>query len=1255
MCAALVGAGAASWLEPTAEAAVSSKPDYAVTVVSGPSFAAPGEYFTLTTTICNAGGVVAPWNEAVIMQSFDLTIDMTDLALDTIFVPALAPGQCDTQLTRVAAWQSGASYLGLIVDPFNQVVEDSETNNSLASAPSAIGFAPDLVVTAISGPPSANGSFTVTATLCNRGTLAGYAGELRFYASVDPTITGSFEDPERADVYLGSGWPDRLEPNHCASTPTTLSSPPGQGAFYLGATIDEQGWVDELFESDNHFTGALIGFGDAPDLVVTAVSGPPSASAPFAIAATVCNQGTRASSGGAVRFYASADRTITGALESPPSPDLFLGSRAVPALQPGQCETSSASATPPSGTGAFYLGAIVDEAGELGELIESNNHTTGAQIGLGDAPDLVVTAVSGPPSANGRFAISSTVCNQGTSPAIGVDVQFYASTDATITGSSENSGSADALLGARTVGLLAPGQCDTGALDVSPPPATGAFYLGAIVDERNLVGELIESNNHTTGALIGFGNGPDVVVTAISGRPGAFSVTVCNQGTRPADGVDVELYASDDATIVDWFEDPRAPDVGLGSVFVDHLPPGRCELAVVTGDPSSPLEGAFYVGAIVSPMYGELVDANNHFTGPLTGFGWLPDLVVTAVSGPPSASGAFTLTSTVCNQGSYTNWGAVEVRHYASLDPTITGTAERPFASDRFLGSRFVGFLLPGQCDTGAIDVASPEPGVFYLGAIVDESDVVRELFETNNHTTGALIGIGDGPDLVVTAVTGPPVASAPFAIAATVCNQGTQPSSSVDLRFYASVDPTITGAAEDPARADFLLGSRSVGPLAPGQCVSGSSSATPPPGPGAYYLGAIVDEAREVAELIEANNHTTGALIGLGYAPDLVVTAVTGPPAASGRFAVSSKVCNRGTLASGVADVRLYATADLTLTGTLESPVTPDFFLGEHVVSPLAPGQCDERSLEVDAPQVTGAFYLGAIVDERNLVGELIESNNHATGSLIGLGNGPDLIVRSLAAPPSAYFVFTIDSPVCNQGTQPSSIAEVRYYAVAIDADPQHPDILLGTRTVLPLPPGQCDDIPGYAFAFDTGVFQLRAVVDEANIIPELIETNNRFTGPLIGSGWGPDLVVTAVSGPATASAPFAITSTVCNQGTAQSDGAELRFYASADATITGSVERPASPDFLLGARVVGPLQPGQCDRGTTDTTSPPTSGTFYLGAIVDEPGAIYELNESNNHTTGAQIVFGDGPDLVVTAVSGPATASAPFAIASTVCNQGT
>jgi subtilase family serine protease len=289
-----------------------------------------------------------------------------------------------------------------------------------------------------------------------------------------------------------------LSPGQCDSGSTAASALPATGTFYLGAIVDEPGAIAELNETNNHTTGAPIAFGDGPDLVITAVSGPPSANAAFALASTVCNQGTRPSGGAELTFYASTDPTITS-LADGPQPDVILGTRAVGPLEPGQCDDGPASAVPPSGPGAFYLGAVIDEAAQVGELIESNNHFTGPVIRFGDAPDLIITSISAPPSASGPFTIVATVCNQGTRPS-GAVVTVYASFDPIITGISESS-VPDDLLGSHWVHDLSPGQCATDPIDTFPLPAAGTFYLGAVV-QADWTPELTPSNNHFTGPLI---------------------------------------------------------------------------------------------------------------------------------------------------------------------------------------------------------------------------------------------------------------------------------------------------------------------------------------------------------------------------------------------------------------------------------------------------------------------------------------------------------------------------------------------------------------------------------------------------------------------------------------------------------------------------------------------------------------------------------------------------------------------------------
>jgi hypothetical protein len=391
----VVGAALAAWScgsgsarESIRELALSDTADYTITAVHAAPSAAPGSVFDVTTTVCNVGGVYAPPTSVQLVISSDATIELDDPVIGWGAVPGLQPRQCDTQVTPAYAVASGAFVLGAIVDPWDGVIEDSESNNQLAGGTLGIGVAPDLVVTALSGPPSANGSFPIAATVCNQGTEPSPGAGLTLYASTDTTITGYGEDPFEPDVFVGWGFVGPLQPGQCGAASSNAFAPWGiTGAFYLGAIIDEYGEVAELIESNNHATGTLIGFGDGPDLVVTAVSGPPTANGSFSITSTVCNQGTQATSSASVELYASVDTTIIAFYEHPGDQDIFLGWRGVGPLQPGQCDTAAAEAfapwTPP---GMFYLGAIVYGSWSVVELISSNNRTVGPQIELNNGP-----------------------------------------------------------------------------------------------------------------------------------------------------------------------------------------------------------------------------------------------------------------------------------------------------------------------------------------------------------------------------------------------------------------------------------------------------------------------------------------------------------------------------------------------------------------------------------------------------------------------------------------------------------------------------------------------------------------------------------------------------------------------------------------------------------------------------------------------------------------------------------------------------
>jgi hypothetical protein len=170
--------------------------------------------------------------------------------------------------------------------------------------------------------------------------------------------------------------------------------------------------------------------------------------------------------------------------------------------------------------------------------------------------------------------------------------------------------------------------------------------------------------------------------------------------------------------------------------------------------------------------------------------------------------------------------------------------------------------LEPGAChDVSTMAMAQVFSGVYTLGAVVRTSGA-SELIPDNNSRAGGLLGVGHDPDLIVTTVTGP--ASAPvwgeILVTVEACNQGQgqAPGTALDvvLSSDASIDP---GAAGNPP-----VGSAWIDPLAPGACQTLSLPVYPFQPEGSYVLGARVDPAGSVWELIESNNATAGGAIEL-------------------------------------------------------------------------------------------------------------------------------------------------------------------------------------------------------------------------------------------------------------------------------------------------------------------------------------------------------------------------------------------------------
>jgi uncharacterized delta-60 repeat protein len=134
----------------------------------------------------------------------------------------------------------------------------------------------------------------------------------------------------------------------------------------------------------------------------------------------------------------------------------------------------------------------------------------------------------------------------------------------------------------------------------------------------------------------------------------------------------------------------------------------------------------------------------------------------------------------------------------------------------------------------------------------------------------------------------------------------------------------------------------------------------------------------------------------------------------------------------------------------------------------------------------------------------------------------------------------------------------------------------------------------------------------------------------PLSGTGVASsDLVVSALTGPATAGAGFAITlnETTGNIGVGLAGGTSTRYYLSSDTLI-------GAGDVLLGGRSLAGLAPGGSSAGATNVTIPPgtANGSYFIVARADDLNQAFESNEGNNTRALAIRI---GPDLPASSTS--------------------
>ncbi len=930
----------------------------------------PGESFRILVTVHNQGEVRSAATTLRYYRSTDATITTSDTEVDTDAVSARNPGTASAETASLTApTTAGTYYYGACVD---SVTDESDTANNCSSSVSVVVSAvtegPDLVVGAPTVDDSSVGTgaaFTLSATVRNSGDESSAATTLRYYRSTDTTITTS-------DTEVGTDSVGALSVTATSPESVDLTAPSTVGTYYYGACVDTV--TDESDATNNCSSVVWLVVSDpAPDLEVdppTVDDSSMETGASFTLSATVRNPGDEGSVATTLRYYRSTDATIT-------TSDTEVATDSVGALSASATSSESVDLTAPSTAGTYYYGACVDSVTD--ESDTANNCSSAVSVVVSEpaeGPDLEVrtpTVDNGSVEPGASFTLSATVRNSGNESSAATTLRYYRSTDATISGT-------DTEVGTDSVGALSASATSSESVDLTAPSTAGTYYYGACVD--SVTGESDTTNNCSSSVSVVVSkpadedvsrspDGPDLVVDMptvddSSPRPDAsftLSATVRNVGNESSALTSLRYYLSTDATITTLDSQVRTRAVGALS------PSGASTESVsVTALRTA---GTYYYGACVLSVPSESDTTNNCSSAvsvvvsePAEG----PDLEVvplTVTNTSPIEGSSFALYATVSNDGDVES-AATTLRYYQSTDETIS-SADTEVGTDA-VGALTAGGTSPGGSPSGNFVVLwAPSPaGTYYYGACVDA--VTGESDTTNNCSGSVSVEVQEAtifPELQVsqpTVVESTVVAGGKFRLSTTVTNHGDGGSAPTTLRYYRSVDATISSA-------DTEVGTDTVQGLTQSVGMNGTSlesiDQTAPSTAGMYYYGACVDAVP--VESDTANNCSPSVAVEVVEAttsPELQVgqpTVTNSTTVAGGSFTLSVTVSNAGDGASAATTLRYYLRNYQLTDGTISNPNSQ---VGTDEVEALAASETSAESISLTARSTAGTYYYGVCVD---------------------------------------------------------------------------------------------------------------------------------------------------------------------------------------------------------------------------------------------------------------------------------------------------
>ena len=1073
---------------------------------------------------------------------------------------------------------------------------------------------PDLMVSTIGVPDATLTEVEIeiawTVTNAGSGTAAGNWQDC-IYLSDDDQIGGDMlleclEHP--VDLAAGGSY---------QRTAMVMIPRVAEGDYWIIVVADTAGELTESVEGlvqNSLVSDEPIAITPAPhpDLQVTSFTPPPNAptGSLVEVAWTVTNLGTAPAVGPwNEALFGSSDDTIGG-------DELGSVYRYGGVLNPGESVVRIETYQVPNmAPGGYWVVVCVDSADEIVELEEGNNCAI-EDVCVGCLePDLLITDIVGPPTAEAGASVGVewAVLNNGNGAANGIwKDRVYLSSDAAV--------GDDLFLGEfEQMGPVAAGASYTGSGSVTLPfDLEGPYYFVVVTDATNAISEPGgETNNtliDTTEMTVTQPDLPDLTVTQINVPAGGVledtvtvSWTVLNAGELSAEGVWVDrVYLSQD--------DAFSPDDIAMTPFAPISPVPAGGTYAGSADFALPGEPGSYwviVWTDANDNVEEGTDEANNVVVSSTPINVVlpprPDLRVFSVtaSGTGVAGEPIMLNWMVHNDGDATAFGTWTDRVYLSTDGEL--------GDDIFLGD----FQQSGPVSPAGhysrqeeVTVSLALEGDYYFIVVTDWYDDVDEGADAQSNvgTTAFATTIAqpDLPDLVPLSIDAPATGDTNEIVNVTweVINNGELAADGAwKDRVFLSTDDVWNVGDNHMGVVDIEE------TVAVGASYIGGGEFRLPPQTGTYWFVVIANADHDLEEGADHGNNLLVAAVPItvGYPPrpDLEVTNIEVP----------------GTEVPGTVIEITWTVSNSSAEAAAVGPwheqifVSPNWQIGNdtlvanvQVGETLAAGESIVRRREIGVPNMPGGYYVVVCVDVGSAVPETNESNNCSITPTAAQVIVADLAISDVTVPPTA---------------EADSVAEVGWTVTNIGGAAARPpwvdavylsvgdeDVLLGTATrVTTLSPlGQYTasanvTIPGRL----TGDYTFFVVADASGAVYESDEETNNIayadTPTTIIQPDRPNLVVTNIVDPPDGliSQLQEISWTVRNVGGASAEG----FWS--DRII--AVSEDDGSEVALGQFFWStPVAAGGSYVQTEEVAYPSQEGEYRLKVVTDYTDTVNE-----------------------------------------------